>query len=161
MWWGAANAPKGHTTMAALQTSTTFEATLRHGIARDLFDIRTDLGLTLRAVTGPLGWAAAMELQRFENAKYSHNISLRAYIQLMRFYFERMPASTREDHPAWWLMNDPAVRHTLDLVRRNPIALDEYLAIVRGLVAAKHMTPNHPAERLRLRLLRQGGRAPI
>lgn len=144
--------------MKPLQTSTTFEATLRHGIARDLHDIRTGLELTLRAVVGPLGWSSPMELQRFEGAKYNHNISLRAYLQIMKFYFDRMPNSSREDHPAWWLLNDPAAQLTLELVKRNPIALDEYLAIIRGLVAAKHMAANHPAERLRTRLMRLGAR---
>jgi hypothetical protein len=128
-------------------------------VAIDLRRIREDeLGMSLTPPTDFLGWASRMELNRFEHAKdKGHHISVQQYIDLMGFYFSHLPATAKDRHPAGALLDNAAIKCTLQALRKPPPRLYEYLAVIHGLVLSGDLPRNHPAERVWAYLDRLGG----
>jgi hypothetical protein len=129
-----------------------FEWNIKRGVAIDLKEIREDrLGLTLRPVTDSLGWGPSgfNELARFERVtEEKHHITLVRYLEIMKYYFELLPAGEIKTHPAGALINDRAIRFTLGEVRRQSPMLYEYLGWMHGLVRTGQLPSDHAAERL-------------
>lgn len=136
---------------------TPFELNIRRGVGRDIYDLRTQAGLSLREVTGPLAWSSANELSRYERGT-TRSLSLERYLELLDFYFGHLPETVRQNHPAGRLSDDPAIKYVLSVVSSGNRMLYEYLAWMHAEVIAERLMKTHLAERLWQYLNKRGTR---
>jgi len=132
------------------------ERCIHFGIGLDLQSLRSRANMSLMDVTRALGWAAPMELQRYETASPNHRMSIGRYLRVLGHYFDHLPNTARADHPAAPLLHDAAVNLLVDGVSGTDMRMSEYLGWVHAHVRAKWLPPHHPGEQLWLYVHRLG-----
>jgi hypothetical protein len=134
--------------MAAAQKKTStrnFETIVRAGVAHDIRVLRYAADMSLEEVTKGLGWPARAELGRYENEQRS--IGIHRYFSLLCLYWDKLPRSEQEGHPASLLLNDKAIEFAWNAQLSTPM-LYQYLVWAHGMVLADQLPEHHPAEKL-------------
>lgn len=139
---------------------------LTMGVARDVSMLRAETGLSTRAVAQRLSWSSHNEVARYEHGSPGSGsdpgtraITVRRYLELLRFYFSQLPAGRREAHPGGALLLS---KEAAELLREGTpdLPLFHYLEFARSKALAGILPDTDPGVRLwrYLHQLGSGGR---